>query len=184
MGEYEIHPLTPQRWNDFEDLFGPNGGRDGCWCMWPRIKGSEFQQMAYEGNRRAIRKIVTDHPPGLLAYADGEPVGWISVGRREEFGRVNRSVVTKRLDDQPVWSVVCFYIKPGHRSKGIGSALLDSAIAYARSQGAETLEGYPIDKERVANADAWWGTAAMFRDTGFDEVARRSPTRPFMRRGL
>lgn len=184
MAVYRIHPLTPERWSDFEDLFGPHGGRDGCWCMWPRVKGSEFREMAYEGNKKAMKKIVADRPPGLVAYDDGEPVGWISVGPREEFGRVNRSVVTKPLDDEPVWSVVCFYIKPGRRSERIASALLRAAIDYAEGEGAKILEGYPIEKEGVANADAWWGVADMFRQAGFEEAARRSPTRPFMRRAL
>ncbi len=183
MAALEFHPVTPERWADLEELFGPSGAYSGCWCMWSRQTSREFDQHHGEDNRAALQRLVEGgRPPGLLAYRDGAPVGWVSVGPRPDFGRLNRSPVTKAVDDVPVWSIVCFYIKRGRRGEGIARALLDAAVDYARSQGAEAVEGYPLDKEKAANSEAWWGLAAMFRDAGFTEIARRSPTRPLMRK--
>jgi GNAT superfamily N-acetyltransferase len=182
--QLEIHPVTPDRWNDLVDLFGPNGAYSGCWCMWPRQSSADFDLHHGEDNRRSLRAIVADRVAGLLAYEDGSPVGWVAVGPREEYGRIQRSRVTKPVDDVAVWSIVCFYITSGRRGEGIGSALLDAAVEYAGSRGATAVEGYPLDKEKASNSDAWWGLAGMFLDAGFQEIARRSPTRPLMRKML
>jgi GNAT superfamily N-acetyltransferase len=165
--QLEIHPVTPDRWDDLVDLFGPNGAYSGCWCMWPRQSAADFDLHHGEDNRRSLRAIVTDRVAGLLAYENDSPVGWVAVGPREEYGRIQRSRITKPVDDE-----------------GIGSALLNAAVTYADSQGATAVEGYPLDKERAANSDAWWGLAPMFLEAGFKEIARRSPARPLMRKTL
>jgi GNAT superfamily N-acetyltransferase len=123
--------------------------------------------------------------PGLLAYLDGRPVGWCAVAPRGEFGRVERSPVTKPIDDEEkVWAIVCFYLDRRHRRSGVASALLKAAVEHAASKGARVIEGYPVDAKgaRKPSAELYHGTASMFAAAGFEEVARRSPTRPMMRR--
>jgi GNAT superfamily N-acetyltransferase len=126
-----------------------------------------------------------DRPPGLLAYLDGEPVGWCSLGRRDEFSRLNRSPKLKAVDDLPVWSIVCVYIDRRQRRSGVARALLDAAVEHARAAGARLVEGYPIDPAggRVHTGSAWTGLLPMFSDAGFEEVERRAG-RPIVRRAL
>lgn len=184
---FTFHPLTPDRWGDLELLFGPRGACAGCWCMYWRLKRSEYTAGSGEGNRRAFRKIVrSGEVPGVLAYSGGDPIGWCALAPRESYPALVRSRVLKPLDDEPVWSVTCFFVARGYRRKGVTSALLDAAAALARKKGARLLEGYPVEPRegKMADAFAWTGLAASFRKAGFHEVARRSATRPIMRRRL
>ncbi len=182
--EVEIHPLTPERWPDLDALFGANGAVAGCWCMWWRQSSSDFSRLAGEENRRALKSIADEgRMPGLLAYRGGRVVGWCSVAPREEFGRLNRSPVLRPVDDQPVWSVVCFFIHRTARRSGVGAALLIAAVDHVRDRGGSIVEGYPVDVAgKVPSGSVFTGTAAMFRAAGFEEVARRSAARPIMRR--
>ena len=182
---FDFHPLTPDRWRDFETLFGPKGACGGCWCMWWRLTRSEFERQQGEDNRQAMKAIVeSGEVPGILAYAEGKPVGWCSVAPREVFGALQRSRILKRVDDQLVWSVVCFFIAKGYRRKGLTVALLEAAADYAAARGAKIVEGYPVEPKK-ADAPAafmYTGIASAFRKARFVEVARRSETRPIMRR--
>ena len=145
-GDYNVQPLSPERWDDFEKLFGPSGGYSGCWCMWWRLSGKAFSANGNAGNRAAIQKIVEEGPaPGLLAYREGAPVGWLSLGPRPDFGRVNRSPLFKVVDETSVWSIVWFFIHREHRRQGVASALLAAAMDYDRELGAPALEAYPVD---------------------------------------
>jgi len=182
--QLQFHPVTPDRWKDFEKLFGPNGACAGCWCMWWRLPRAEFTQKHYAGNKRAIKKIITTgQEPGMLAYADGEPIGWCAIAPREVYPSLDRSNVLQRVDDQPVWSVTCFYIARGYRKHGVTALLLQAAIQFARQHGAKIVEGYPIDAggEKKSTTSVFTGVASTFAQAGFVEVARRSPTRPIMR---
>jgi GNAT superfamily N-acetyltransferase len=183
--QLEVRPLTPERWADLEDLFGPKGAIAGCWCMWWRQSGAEHDRAGNDGNRAALRRLTDAGTPGLLGYVDGEPVGWCSFGRREEFGRLNRSPKLKAVDSEPVWSIVCFYVRPGQRAAGVASALLDAAVEHVRDLGARLVEAYPIDpaERRVDNLSAFTGLLPMFEQAGFEEVARRGG-RPIVRRRL
>jgi GNAT superfamily N-acetyltransferase len=182
----EVRPVTADRWDDLVELFGPKGV-SGCWCMWWRMPAKDFPAKAYEGNRRAMRAIVRrGDVPGLLAYREGRPVGWVSIAPREEFTRIERSRVLGPVDDAKVWSVVCFFIHRTQRGSGVGTVLLEAAIELARKRGARIVEGYPVDPlgGRASNAGAFTGLEKMFRDAGFKEVERRSASRPIMRKTL
>ena len=183
----EIFPLTPARWKDLEALFGPRGACGGCWCMYWRLPRSEFGRGKGEGNHRAFRSIVrADARPGLLAYADGVAVGWCALEPRDSFPALDRSRVLARVDDAPVWAIPCFFIARAWRRKGLTVRLLREAASHAASRGATVLEGYPIapSKGAVAYVFAWTGIVGAFEQAGFKEVARRSATRPIMRKSL
>jgi GNAT superfamily N-acetyltransferase len=182
--DLSFHPVIAQRWDDFETLFGPRGAVGGCWCMWFRLKRSEFDVQKGEGNKRAMRRIIdSGEIPGLLAYYQEEPIGWCSVAPREAFPVLDRSPVLKRVDDQPVWSVVCFFIARPYRHQGVSLQLLQAALDYAQENGARIVEGYPVEPKKGSTPEvfAYTGLVSMFLQLGFVEVARRSETRPLMR---
>ncbi len=179
-----FHPLTPARWDDFVELFGPHGAQAGCWCMWPRLTAKEFEARKGLANRRAMQAIVKSGTvPGILAYRAGHAVGWCALAPRVDYVRLERSRVLAPVDDQPVWSVYCFFIARSERRRGVATELLRAAVQHARKKGARMLEGYPIDprSNRFPDAFAYHGTVSVFRAAGFREVARRSATRPIMR---
>jgi GNAT superfamily N-acetyltransferase len=181
---WRFRPLTPDRWSDFEHLFGKRGATGGCWCMWWRLTAREFEAGKGERNRRSMRAIVmSGRKPGILAYHGGDVVGWCSVAPREEFPRLDRSRILKPIDDEPVWSVVCFFVAKSHRRTGAALRLLEAAIEYVKNAGGKIIEGYPVEPRGGSTPDvfAYHGVAEMFRRAGFVEVARRSETRPIMR---
>jgi GNAT superfamily N-acetyltransferase len=184
----EIHPLTPDRWDDLAILFDRPGDPKGCWCMYYRVRGRDFDRLWGAGARAAFRKVVqAGPPPGLLAYRDGRPVGWCAVAPRDAYPRILRSPVLRPVDDAPAcWAVVCFYVVKDERRGGVAAALLEAAVAFAADHGAEAVEGYPKDTDgarRHAN-EMFVGSRSMFAEAGFEEVGRRSETRPIMRRPL
>ena len=181
-----VHPLTPDRWEGFERLFGLNGACGGCWCMWLRLPRKVFDAGKGAGNKKAMRTLVkTGAAPGLIAYDGRTPVGWVAVAPREEYPALERSRVMRRIDDRPVWSVTCFFVAKSHRNTGLTTKLLEAAVEHVRAQGGRIVEGYPIEPAaEMAPAFAWHGLASAFRAAGFKEVARRSPTRPVMRRSI
>ncbi len=179
-----IYPLTPERWSDFEKLFGPRGACGGCWCMYWRLSRTQYEQQHGELNRRNIKALVdSDNIPGILAYSDGEPVGWCSIAPRDEYPTLARSRILKPIDDQPVWSVVCFFTARNHRRKGLTVMLLQAAIEYARVNGARIVEGYPVEPKvgKAPDVFVYTGLYSAFKQAGFTEVLRRSETRPIMR---
>lgn len=179
-----LHPLTPERWNDLVDLFGPErGANSGCWCMWWRMKRADWKAAAREEKRDRFRAIVdVGPPPGVLAYAGDKAVGWCAVGPRETLPRMTSSRVAAPFDGiEGVWAVNCFYVRSGYRGQGLMQVLLDGAVAFARKQGAKIVEACPIETERKLTwGEGYVGVAPVFRAAGFTEVARRSPTRPLM----
>jgi GNAT superfamily N-acetyltransferase len=180
----EFQPLTPERWPDLEKLFGEHGAYGGCWCMWWRITRSQFSKQQGEGNRQALHAIVASgEVPGLLAYAGGEPVGWCSVAPRDSYPSLNRSPVLKKLDDRPVWSIVCFYVDKEHRSQGLTLELIRAAIEYVRGQGGRIVEAYPSQPkgQRLPPVSSYMGFPALFEQAGFIECARPSPSKVMMR---
>jgi GNAT superfamily N-acetyltransferase len=191
MARLIVKPVTAERWTDLEALFGPNGAYSGCWCMYLRLPSGEWQDGARAGgpgNRARLRTLVRrGAEPGLLAYDGARPVGWVAVAPREEYPRVLRSPVHKPIDDTSgVWSVSCFVVARDARGRGVARALLDGAVKFARKQGAQVVEAYPVDPgaERPDDATMWRGTVRMFTDAGFEVVARRKPARPIVRKVL
>lgn len=183
-GALTFHPLTMARWDDFERLFGPNGACSGCWCMFARQTHAEFDQLHGNANKAAMHGLVAGgETPGIIAYAGDAPVGWCAVAPRERFSMVGRSRILKSVDDVLAWAIVCFYVPRARRGQGITHALVGAAVEHARSCGAHVIEGYPVDpgERRLDTSAAWHGTANIFRDAGFVEMARRAPTRPIMR---
>ena len=183
----EFHPVTPDRWDDLVALFGENGAHAGCWCMFNRLRAAEFQENQGDANREALHAIIdSGNVPGILAYDGDEPVGWCAVAPRSEYGRIQRSPVLKPVDDIPAWSINCFFVRRNRRNEGIASALLDAAVAYARSHGAPAVEGYPVipRKDNVPPMYLWQGLVQMFAAAGFDVIARRKPARPIYRLDL
>jgi GNAT superfamily N-acetyltransferase len=190
---YDIRPVTPDLWDELAGFFGVSGAYSNCWCVWWRVTSKEFSAGCADGgagNRALLERLTKDgEVPGLLAYADEGPVGWVSVAPRPQFERVGRSRILKPdagedFADESVWSVSCFWIPRGYRRKGIGRALLDGAVAYAFEQGAAVVEGYPVDTQgtKTQASSIYTGTQSMFERAGFTEALRRGEKRPVMRR--
>jgi GNAT superfamily N-acetyltransferase len=176
-----VVPATPDRWGDLEALFGPNGAYSNCWCMWWRLVNREHAANGPDGNRAALRDLVEDgREPGLLAYDNGTPVGWVSVAPRVEFGRVFRSPLFRPddPDDAGCWSVVCFYVPRAHRGRGLTDVLLAGAVEHT------SIEGYAIVGDDLDTPSLHHGLASTFERAGFTQVAAPSPRRRLMRRTL
>lgn len=189
--QLRVEALTCERWADLVELFERPGASmaRGCYCMFYRRSGRPELPpgLTYsEANKRALKELVDRGVvPGLIGYLDGRPVGWISLGPREAYAKLQRSPVMKPVDAKAVWSITCFFVDAGARHRGVAETLLKAALKWARAQGVTLLEAYPCDRPRSSAADSmWFGAKSMFDRTGFVEVARRTPARPVMRRGL
>lgn len=181
----EFHPLTPEHWGDFTTLFRKNGACGGCWCMWWRQTRAEFDRNHGAKNRRAMKRIVdSGEVPGIIGYLDGEPVDWCSIAPREQFPSLERSRVLRCLDDKPVWSLVCLFVRRDLRGEGLSVQMAKAAVDYARAQGATTIEAYPTAPRgrRLDPVSSFMGTPALFEKAGFREAARPSKARVIMRR--
>ncbi|HUR90267.1 MAG TPA: GNAT family N-acetyltransferase [Ramlibacter sp.] len=183
-------PLTSANFADFEAIFNSRGCSiaRACWCMFYRkTGGNEWGKADYakvkKKNHDEIKALADDGGQvGLIGYRDGVPVGWVSFGPREDFKRLENSTIMKAVDDQPVWSIICFVVPSEYRGQGIARKLLDAAIAFCRKKKVKLVEAYPVDKDgHSADTSMWFGPKAMFDDAGFEEVARRKPTRPVVR---
>ena len=186
----DIRPLTPERWEDVVAVFGSGRGVcSQCWCMYWRLPHQEFERSLGETNRELFRvRVETGPPPGLIAYRDGEPVGWVQVGPRTDVPnwngprRLTAPTPDAPADDPGVWSISCFAVRAGNRREGIAMALLDGAIDWARENGARVLDACPVDAgERRRPISMYHGAASMFHRADFREVARRRHDRPLMR---
>ena len=186
-----IKPLSRSRFEDLASLFMQGGDPKWCWCMYYRKRGADWASDRRD-NREALRKLAGRRTaPGLVAYRDGEAVGWVGLAPREEYERLESSKVLARVDDAPVWSIVCFVVAAKSRGQGIAAALLRGAIDYSRKRGATMLEAYPVSdtRGRIRAADAYHGSQSMFEKEGFKLVEVRqwnkgAPLRPIMRLSL
>ncbi len=181
---YSFYPVTAKRWKDFEKLFGEKGACAGCWCMYWRIRRKEYDSLRGAGTKRKMKNLIENGTiPGILAYQNDKPIGWCSIAPRDDFPLLDNSRILRKIDDKPVWSVVCFYINKNYRRKGLTLELLNAAKKYVRIKKGKIIEGYPVEPKSGKTADifAWTGLAAAFLKAGFNEVERRSETRPIMR---
>ncbi len=180
-----IRPLTPDLWPAFEGLFGKGGASSGCWCMYWRL-GSEYHKRPRAQNKAALRRIVKrGPPPGLLAFDGDLVVGWCQLTPRGSLPWLNRARALNPVDDLPVWSVSCFFVRRGYRKHGVASALIAAAVKAARRAKAPALEAYPVDTNAPKSTmNIFTGTASMFARAGFRTVACRVPSRPIMRHDL
>ncbi|RII20535.1 Acetyltransferase (GNAT) family protein [Streptomyces sp. YIM 130001] len=184
MDEIAVRPAAADDWCSVEKLLDARGSVNGCWCMFFRQTPQERRTEWGDGNRRALAALVRSGArPGLVAYRSDTPVGWVSVAPREEYSRLDRSPLSKRVDERPVWSLVCIYVAREHRGTGVSRELVRAALEFAVQQGADTVEAYPVDDTmgQVPADAAYHGLVTLLRSEGFDEVARRSPKRPVMR---
>ena len=187
--QFTVCPLTPQRWPDLEAVFQARGCSvaRGCWCMYYRRSGSREAlprgTTPAQANRAELKTLaLADPPPGLIGYLGKTPVGWVSLGPREDYAKLKRSPVMKPVDGLPVWSIICFVVPSAYRGQGVARALLDGSIAYAKKRGVRLLEAYPVDKSgRTSDDSMWFGAKSMYDAAGFEEVARRKPKRPIVR---
>jgi len=183
-----IAPLTPKRWPDLEALFNARGCSVArcCWCTAYRFSGAREPmpgKTRVQANRARLKAVVdAGRPPGLIGYRGRVPVGWVSIGPREDYAKLANSPVMRPVDEKPVWSIVCFVVPSEYRKQSVAAELLEGAVAYAKKKGATLVEGYPVDKPgRMKDVDAWFGVKSMYDRAGFEEVARRKPHRPVVR---
>jgi len=182
--KFNFYPVTKENWKDFENLFGKKGACAGCWCMYWRMRRKDYDAHRGSGTKRKMKNLVKSGTvPGILAYDKDKPIGWCSVAPREDFPVLENSRVLERIDDKPVWSVVCFFINKDYRKKGLSVELLNAAKKYVKNNNGKILEGYPVEPKAAKSPDVfvWTGLASAFRKAGFKEVIRRSETRPIMR---
>jgi GNAT superfamily N-acetyltransferase len=176
-GQIRILPATAELWPDIEEFFG----RIPCWCQYWRVPASEYGRAAkgqdreaqLAKRRQALRcQLEARTPPGVVAYREGQMVGWCGFGPRPQMERLVRSRTIPAIDDLPVWSIVCFEVRPGYRRRGVARALLRGAIDCARAYGAPALEAYPVDPEgaRISAPFAYVGLVSMFERAGFRRV--------------
>ena len=192
-----IQPLTPKLIPDLATLFDQGGDPRWCWCAYFRVRGVSFSGSGVKNHRGVLEASAREtaaegRAPGLIAYRDGEVVGWVSVGPREDYERLAYSKVLAPIDEVPVWSIVCFVVGRHSRGQGIAKALLEAAIDYARDHGATTLEAYPVELEageRIGSGEVYKGTLSMFERVGFKVIERRqwnatTPVRPIVRKAI
>ena len=181
----KIEPLSPANWAAFEKLFGPRGACAGCWCMFYRLPNQEFVAgKKNDGNKKAMKKTVREgKPAGLIGFIDGQPVAWCALAPREDFIKMERSRVHKRIDDKPVWSIPCLFIDKHFRNRGLSVALLKAVIAYAKREKIGILEAYPVIPAtgKLPDSFAWTGLYTAFERAGFRIVDRKSKNRPMVR---
>ena len=181
--ELSFKPLKRNLWTDLEELFGSRGACGGCWCMFWKLRGKAYEEARGYETRQMHKSIVDSGvATGLLAYLHGDVVGWVAVEPRSAYPKLAHSRLLQPVDGRPVWSVPCFFVARKYRKMGITVELLKAAVDHVRNQGGTIVEGYPVEARKAMPAPfVYTGTASAFRQAGFQEVARRSPTRPIFR---
>ncbi len=180
-----FEPLSKNNWEQFVQLFGDKGACGNCWCMYYRLKKSEFDEGKSEDrNKLAMREIVWENKPaGILGIYDSHPIAWCAFAPREDFVKLENSRVHKRIDNNSVWSIPCFFIDKKFRRLGVSVAMLKGVIKYAESNGIKIIEAYPAipTQEKLTDAFAWIGLYKSFERAGFEIVDNTSKNRPMVR---
>jgi GNAT superfamily N-acetyltransferase len=153
--------------------------------MYPRLPKNDFDKgKVGEGNKNAMREIVlSGKPTGIIAFYEDQPVAWCAFAPREDFLKLERSRVHKRIDNQPVWSIPCTFIDKKFRNQGVSVALLRGVIEYARANGIKIIEAYPTipTQDKLPDSFAWIGFYKSFERAGFQIVDSTSKSRPMVR---
>ena len=187
-----VRPLRSDDWSNIQELFGEKGACGGCWCMAWRVPrgGKLWEESKGDPNKLAFKKLVTSGgATGCLAFANGEPVGWCSVGPRTAFSRLERIKALATEWDERTWSITCFYIPARWRHRGVATALLAGAVEVARDRGARHLEAYPVKPTKgfgheIPAAFAWTGVPRLFEKHRFRDVTPEGNSRPIYRRSF
>ena len=180
-----FEPLTRKNWGQFVQLFGNKGACGNCWCMYYRLNKSDFREGKVEdGNKNAMKELVWENKPsGILGFYDGQAIAWCAFAPREDFMKLEKSRVHKRIDDKMVWSIPCFFVDKNFRRQGVSVALLEGVIKYARDNGINIIEAYPTipTQEKLPDSFAWIGLYSSFERAGFEIADRTSKNRPMVR---
>lgn len=186
----EIRELTPELWPAFEKLFGANGACAGCWCMFWRLEeGERYADVkGAEAKRRMKALVRSGAAQGLLAFMEDEPVGWLALGPRREFKKLDRAPSLKCDDADEVWSLPCFFVHKDWRGQGVARELLKAALPALKARGAKVVEGYPVKlpegTTKVTSSAAYTGTVPLFLQQGFELVAERPQGKQRVRKVL
>lgn len=174
----DIRPLGDETWDALAALFREGGDPGWCWCQFWRLRSKDMSVLKVPELRERLHdQARSELAPGLVAFEGDRAVGWVSVAPRDDYQRVVYSKVIPRIDDRPVWSIVCFAVSSTARGRGVARSLLDGAVEFARSHGAEAVEAYPLalkPGETIHPNSAYTGTLAMFERVGFAVVADRA----------
>ncbi|BDZ46798.1 GNAT family N-acetyltransferase [Naasia aerilata] len=187
--EITIRPIHDVPQEDVDAVFGTRGDPAGCWCQFFKLTNAQWDARTRDDRRDLLCEQARVAPgPGLVAYRDGEPAGWVAVEPRVVYPRLRRARVTAELrpefDDPTVWAITCFVVPVGHRNQGVAGALASAAVEHARAHGAASVEGYPVDTDenpRLSAADRYHGTVRLFERAGLTVVSRPAPARAIMR---
>ena len=183
-GSLSFEELTSATWKKYETLMGEKGGCGNCWCMFFRLPYKEFQANKPDGNKILAKKLVNKgRPVGLIASLGEQPVGWIALAPREDYMKLENSRSFKPIDDKPVWSITCFFVKKECRHQGLSNQLIKGAVAFARKKKIKVLEAYPAIPyaDNVPHPFLWVGVLSSFEKNGFEVVRQSSKSRAMVR---
>ncbi len=185
LDQLSFEPLSKNNWNKLVQLFGEKGACGNCWCMYFRLKKSDFEEGKHDnGNKSSMQALVySDKPTGIVALYEGQPIAWCAFAPREDFLKIENSRVHKRIDTEQVWSIPCFFIDKNFRRMGVSVRLLKGVIRYAKQKKIKIIEAYPSipTQEKLPDAFAWTGLYISFEKAGFKIVDRTSRNRPMVR---
>lgn len=185
LSSLRIEALSKSNWSKFVQLFGEKGACGNCWCMFHRLNKTEFEEgKTNEGNKNAMKSLAwKNQPTGLLLFSDDFPIAWCAFAPREDFIKLEKSRVHKRIDDNAVWSIPCTFIDKNFRRMGVSVQLLKKVIEYAGRNGVKIIEAYPTipTQGKLPDAFAWVGLYKTFERAGFEIVDRTSKNRPMVR---
>ncbi|RNE66803.1 GNAT family N-acetyltransferase [Cryobacterium tepidiphilum] len=189
-----VHSVADVPWDDVRTVFGTRGDPSGCWCQYFKLPNATFESATKDECAGMLRQQVqaNDPAPGVIAYLDGEPVGWCALEPRTHYDRLRRSTIVsggsnEDPDDASVWAVICFVVRVGYRKRGVSGALLRGAVEQARVLGARVIEGYPVDttvRMKAPSAELYHGTLSLFMAAGFEIVSRPTRDRVVVRQAL
>jgi GNAT superfamily N-acetyltransferase len=190
-----VVPANKASKEDLEAVFGTRGTPATCQCQWFKLSRADWPSVPVDELRTRLRDQTNcDHPraratSGLVAYLDGEPVGWCAVEPRTAYLRLLSSRIpwTGRNEDKAddgVWAVTCFVTRAGYRKRGVSRALAGATVVFARDRGARAVEGYPLINEPGKEfiwGELYVGSRSIFVDAGYREVSRPTVRRAVMR---